>query len=63
VDVHIGEVESEVRAVDDRSLLSPDVLERIVAATVARLDDMKASKERGRDDTQLWHSVRAGTGR
>jgi hypothetical protein len=63
MDVHIGEMETTVRAVDAGSLLSPDVLERIVASVVTRLDERTASDARARDDTALWHSVREGTGR
>jgi len=53
-------VEGEVRPVDDRSLLSPEVLDRIVAATLAELESRRKGKERDRDETTLWQSVRAG---
>ena len=38
MDVHIGEMDTTVRAVDDRSLLSPDVLDAVAEAVVARLE-------------------------
>jgi len=36
--VHIDEISTSVQVVDAQELLSPQVLERIVAAVVARLD-------------------------
>lgn len=63
MDVHIGEMQSEVRPVDDRSVLSPEVLGRIVDATLAELRRRSASEDQAHQDTQLWHSVRAGSGR
>jgi hypothetical protein len=63
MDVHIGEVKSDVLPVDDRSRLEGEELDRIVDATLARLEQRQRSDERARDDTRLWGSVRAGSGR
>jgi hypothetical protein len=46
MDVHIGELASTVRAVDGESILTPRLLERIVDATVARLEERRRA---GRD--------------
>jgi hypothetical protein len=63
MDVHIGEISSQVRPVDDRTLLSPEVLERLVREVLAALDSNRSTEARRVDETQLWSSVRAGTGR
>jgi hypothetical protein len=61
--VHINEARSDVVPIDDRSVLSPDVLDRIVAEVIRALDSRRASDGRREQDAQLWSSVRAGTGR
>ena len=58
MDVHIEQADVTVRAVDDRSLLSPDVLERIVEAVIARMAERRAEESRQSSDRQLWRSVR-----
>jgi hypothetical protein len=63
MELHIGRVDSEVRAVDDRSLLSPDVLDRVVAEVMRALDGRRAVEVRRTDDAALRSSVRTGTGR
>lgn len=63
MDVHIGEMQSEVRPVDDRSVLSPEVLSRVVDATLAELERRRVGEQQAHSDTQLWRSVRAGSGR
>ncbi len=63
VQLHIGTIDSEVRAVDDRSLLSPDVLDRVVGEVVRALDARRLGEARRDDDAQLRSSARAGTGR
>lgn len=60
MDVYIGEAETEVRPVEGRS---PQDEERLVQATLARLDERKQSEKRAYDDTKLCNSVRVGTGR
>jgi hypothetical protein len=63
VDVYIGDAETEVRPVDTEAMPSAEAQDRIVDATVARLSERESAADRVRDETQLWHSVRAGTGR
>lgn len=53
MDVHIGEMTSNVRAVDGQSLLAPEVLDQIVRVTLARLRDEQGRAKRGNDDTTL----------
>jgi len=60
VDVYIGEAETEVRPVDSRN---PQDEERLIDATLARLEQRKAAMKRAEDDTKLCNSVRVGTGR
>jgi hypothetical protein len=59
MDVHIGHLDAEVTAVDDRSLLSPEVLEVIVRAVLARIERATEVQERHRDDVTMWPSVRS----
>jgi hypothetical protein len=61
--MHIRRFESEIHAIDDRSLLSPDVLDRVVAEVLRALDLRRAGDARRADDAALRSSVRAGTGR
>jgi hypothetical protein len=63
VDVHIGQVSSEVRPVDDRSVLSPVVLSKVVDEVMRAIEARQSGAERRENDTQLWGSVRSGTGR
>ena len=51
--VQINEVVSRVRAVDGESLLTHEVLQRIVAAVIRALDEMRARERKLRDDTRL----------
>lgn len=63
MDVYIGDAETEVRPIDAQSMPGPEAQDRIVDATLARLAERETAATRVRDETQLWHSVRAGTGR
>lgn len=60
MDVYIGDAQTEVRPVEGRS---PQDEERVIQATLARIDERKQSERRERDDTKLSNSVRVGTGR
>jgi hypothetical protein len=53
VEVNIGEVHSTVRATDGSTLLSPRVLERIVAAVLERLREEDAHQHRAREERHL----------
>jgi hypothetical protein len=63
MDLHVNEMETTVRAVDDRTLLSPDVMEVVVREVLARLRDQQEQAARARDDRTLWQSVREGRAR
>jgi hypothetical protein len=60
MDVHIGEMETTVRTVDDRSLLSPDVLDAVAAAVMQRLDQRRREDAARCDEATPWVSVRSG---
>jgi hypothetical protein len=57
MDVHIGEMNSSVRVSDTESLLSPQVLDQIVRAVIARLREHVAREQRGEADRRLRSSV------
>jgi hypothetical protein len=59
VDVHIENLQATVRAVDDRTLLSPDVLEAVVTEVMARWERRARSAAQARDEARIWPSVRA----
>ena len=61
--VHFGVVKSQVNIVDDRELLDPQVLSRIVDEVIQTLDARRATDGRRAQDSRLVSSVRAGTGR
>ncbi len=46
MDVNIDEIVSNVQTVDDRALLSPQVLQRIVEAVLAAVDEQSAHRRR-----------------
>ena len=60
-DFEVGEVDLRIQPVDDRTLLSPDVLERVVGAVIARLDERGRSQAGAQDDRAMWNSVRKGS--
>ena len=53
MDMHIGEVNSTVRATDADALLSPQVLERIVRAVLERMHEEHAHERRVNDERRL----------
>ncbi len=57
----VGEVDLRIQPVDDRTLLSPDVLERVVSAVLTRLDERERSRAGDQADRALWNSVRKGS--
>lgn len=60
VDIRVNNVESRVRVSDADALLSPEVLDRIAAAVMARLEE-KARVEAARDrDRRVDHPERRG---
>lgn len=58
MEVHIGELSAQVRAVDDRTLVSPEVLEEVVALVLRRLDARESTRAAERDERALWGSAR-----
>jgi hypothetical protein len=60
MDVHIGELEATVRAVDDRSLLTPEVLDAVADAVAIRLEHRRQSDRARHDEARPWGSVLAG---
>lgn len=58
----VGEVDLRVQTFDDRSVLSPEVLEVVVREVVARIDARHAARQRHGDDVRVWGSVREGGG-
>ncbi|MFQ5812405.1 MAG: hypothetical protein ACE5I2_04330 [Anaerolineae bacterium] len=57
MDVHIGEMNSTVRATDSQSLVSPQILDQIVRAVLERLREEQAREERAEADRRLRSSV------
>jgi hypothetical protein len=57
MDVHIGEVNSTVRATDSQALLSPQVLDQIVRVVLERLREEQARQERAEEDRRLRSGV------
>jgi len=60
MDVHISSLNATVRAVDDRTLVSPEVLDVVVSAVLQRLEAESARESARRADASLWGSVREG---
>jgi hypothetical protein len=48
-----------VTAVDDRTLLSPEVLDTVVTEVIRRLDRRASSAATQRDEMTIWPSVRS----
>lgn len=57
MDVHIGELDATVRAVDDRSLLSPEILDAVADAVLSRLEQRRSRDAARRDESMPWGSV------
>ncbi len=62
MDVHIGEMNSTVRATDSQALLSPQVLNQIVKAVLERLREEQAHEQRVADERRIRSSVLANNG-
>ncbi len=57
MDVRIQNVTGNVTALGSDALLSPVVLERIVTAVIAALDEQKMREGRARNDTKVTAGV------
>ncbi len=59
MDVHIGEINSTVRATEAQALLSPQVLNQIVKIVIERLREEQAHERRAADEHRLRSGVLA----
>jgi len=59
MDLDLPKVDVRVTAVDDRTLLSPEVMEAVVTAVMARIERTRSSIASAKDDAAMWPSVRA----
>lgn len=59
MDVHIGEINSTVRATDAQALLSPQVLNQIVKIVLERMREEQAHEKRVTDEHRLRSGVLA----
>lgn len=57
MDVHVGEAHSRVTVSDSQSLLTPRILEAIVAAVLARLQERGLKDQRADLDRRYQNSV------
>ena len=57
MEVNIGEVNSTVRTTDSASLLSPEIMQRIVQAVMAQLREEEHHRDRVDSERQLGGSV------
>jgi hypothetical protein len=57
MEVNIGEVNSTVRATDSASLLSPEVVERICRAVIARLREEDRHRDQAESERRLESGV------
>jgi hypothetical protein len=58
MDIELPKVDVQVSAVDDRTLLSPDVMEVVVTEVLRRLERKHSSAASAKDDAAMWPSVR-----
>jgi hypothetical protein len=57
MDVHIGDLQSTVRAVDGDALLSPQTLEKIVRVVLQAVNDQEAHRRRVRAEQRITSGV------
>ena len=57
MDVQINEIQSQVHAVDSRTLLEPRVLQQIVRACIQAINDEQAREKRLSDERRLTAGV------
>ena len=59
MDVHVGEMNSTVRATDSQALLSPQILEQIVRLVLQRVREEESHGERVEEERRLRPRVSA----
>jgi hypothetical protein len=57
MDLHIGEMNSTVRAVDNEAMLTPRVLDQIVRVVIERLREQEARETRLAAERQLRRDI------
>jgi len=57
MDVEIGQLNSTVRAVDGHALLTPQVMQTIVAAVAQAINDRDSQEKRARSERQVTGGV------
>lgn len=57
MEVNIDEIVSNVQAVDDQALLSPEVLHRIVETVLAAVNEQEAHRQRVADEQHISSGV------
>jgi hypothetical protein len=66
MDIHIGEISSTVRAVDSDSLLTPQMMEKIVLAVLRAMEERELHHQRVRAETRVsggvWHEMEETSG-
>ena len=60
VDVRVNTVESRIRVTDADALLAPEILEKITAAVMHRLEEKARIEASRSNDTRVDHAPRAG---
>jgi hypothetical protein len=53
MDIHIGEISSIVRTVDTDSVLTPQMMEKIVQAVLRAVEERERHKQRVRAETRV----------
>jgi hypothetical protein len=53
MDVHIGEIDSTIRATDSQALLSPPMLRQIVRAVLAELREQEGREQRRAQERRI----------
>ena len=62
MDIHIGEMNSTVRATDTQALLSPQLLNQIVKVVLERLREEQAHEQRVANERSIRSSVLSNNG-
>lgn len=58
MEVHIGDVDSRVRAVDGDALLAPQTIDRIVRIVLQAVNDQDEHRKRAQSERRITSGVR-----